>query len=108
MPESVERDRVLSGPERAAAVLLMLGAATAGRLLKHFDPPDLKVVARAAAGLGAVAPVTLERLAEEFSADFSAGVNLLGDLRQARDLLAEVISARRGGRTARRVGRRGV
>lgn len=89
MPEAVERDRALNGPEKAAAVLLMLGATTAGRLLKHFDPPDLKVVARAAAGLGAVAPATLERLTEEFTADFSGGVNLLGDVSQARDLLAE-------------------
>ncbi len=99
---------VLSGPEKAAAVLLMLGAPTAARLLKHFDPPDLKVVARSAAGLGAVAPVTLERLAEEFAADFSAGVNLLGDMSQARDLLAEALPPRRGRRTARRIGRRGV
>ena len=69
----------------------MLGAPTAGRLLKHFDQPDLAVVARAAAGLGSVAPVMLERLAEEFAADFSAGVNLLGDMRQARELLAEAL-----------------
>jgi flagellar motor switch protein FliG len=91
MPEAVERERSLNGPEKAAAVLLMLGAPTAARLLKHFDPPDLRVVARSAAGLGAVAPVTLERLAEEFAADFSAGVNLLGDMSQARDLLAEAL-----------------
>ena len=33
----------------------------------------------------------LERLAEEFTADFAAGVNLLGDMRQARELLAEAL-----------------
>ena len=91
MPEAIERERRLSGPEKAAAVLLMLGVPTAGRLLKHFDQPDLGVVARAAAGLGSVAPVMLERLAEEFTADFAAGVNLLGDMRQARELLAEAL-----------------
>ena len=89
MPEGAERN--LSGPEMAAAVLLMLGAPTAGRVLKHFDPPDLKIVARAAAGLGAVAPATLDRLAEEFAADFSAGANLLGDVSQARNLLSEAL-----------------
>jgi len=88
---AIARDRILSGPEKAAALLLMLGAPSAGRLLKQFDPPDLKIVARAAAGLGAVAPATLDRLVEEFAADFSAGVNLLGDVGQARNLLAEAL-----------------
>jgi flagellar motor switch protein FliG len=88
---AIARDRILSGPEKAAALLLMLGAPSAGRLLKQFDPPDLKIVARAAAGLGAVAPATLDRLVEEFAADFSAGANLLGDVGQARNLLAEAL-----------------
>jgi flagellar motor switch protein FliG len=84
-------ERVLTGPEKAAALLLMLGPPTAGRLLKRFDQPDLHVVARAAAGLGAVAPATLDRLVDEFAADFSAGTNLLGDAGQARILLAEAL-----------------
>ena len=91
MPEAIDPERRLSGPEKAAAILLMLGAATAARLLKHFEPIDLQVVARAAAGLGAVAPATLERLVEEFSAEFGAGVNLLGDMSQARNLLSEAL-----------------
>ncbi len=92
MSDGVEGDRILSGPEKAAAVLLMMGAPTAGRVLKHFDPPDLRIVARAAAGLGAVAPVILDRLAEEFATDFSAGANLLGDMKEARNLLSEALS----------------
>ena len=92
MPEAaIARDRTLSGPEKVAALLLMLGAPSAGPLLKHFNQPDLKIVARAAAGLGAVPPATLDRLVEEFAADFSAGVNLLGDASQARNLLAEAL-----------------
>jgi flagellar motor switch protein FliG len=92
MPEStIAGERVLSGPEKAAALLLMLGPPTAGRLLKQFDQPDLRAVARAAAGLGAVAPATLDRLVDEFAADFSAGTKLLGDAGQARTLLAEAL-----------------
>lgn len=89
MPEDAKR--ILSGPEKAAAVLLMMGGPAAARMLKHFDPPDLKIVARAAAGLGAVTPGVLDRVAEEFATDFSAGVNLLGDASQARSLLAEAL-----------------
>jgi flagellar motor switch protein FliG len=84
----IQEERVLSGPEKAAALLLMMGKPPAARLLKHFDPPDLRAVARAAAGLGAVEPLTLDGLVEEFATDFSAGANLLGDVGQARNLLA--------------------
>ncbi len=69
----------------------MLGAPAAGRLLKHFDQPDLEVLARAAAGLDAVSPAALERLVEAFTADFSAGSNLLGGAAEARNLLAEAL-----------------
>ncbi len=92
MPEPmIQGERVLSGPEKAAALLLMMGKPPAARLLKHFEPPDLRAVARAAAGLGAVAPTTLDRLVEEFATDFSVGANLLGDVGQARNLLAEAL-----------------
>src|SRR5208337_4515623 len=92
MPETViAGERVLTGPQKAAALLLMLGPPTAGRLLRHFDQPDLRAVVRAAAGLGTVAPSTLDRLVEEFADDFSAGNNLLGDAGQARTLLAETL-----------------
>ena len=85
----IQSERSPSGPEKAAALLLMMGKPPAARLLKHFDPPDLRTVAGAAAGLGAVQPTMLDRIVDEFAADFSAGANLLGDLGQARNLLAE-------------------
>lgn len=92
MPEPTIRDgRVLSGPEKAAALLLMIGSPPAARLLKQFEQPDLRAVARAAAGLGAVPATMLDRLVEEFAADFSAGAELLGDTGQARSLLAEAL-----------------
>ena len=92
MPEPTIRDgRVLSGPEKAAALLLMMGSPPAARLLKQFEQPDLRAVARAAAGLGAVPATMLDRLVEEFAADFSAGAELLGDTGQARSLLAEAL-----------------
>ena len=66
-------ERELSGPEKAAALLLMMDKPPAGRLLKQFDQSDLRAVARAAAGLGAIPATTLDRLVEEFAAGFSAG-----------------------------------
>ena len=80
MPEAaISGERDLTGPEKAAALLLTMGKPPAARLIAQFDPPDLQAVARAAAALGAIPASTLDRLVDEFAADFSAGADLLGD-----------------------------
>jgi flagellar motor switch protein FliG len=92
MPEAaIGGERALSGPEKAAALLLMMGKPPAARLLKQFDEPDLRAVARAAAGLGVISATTLDRLVDEFVADFSAGADLLGDAGQVKGLLADAL-----------------
>jgi flagellar motor switch protein FliG len=87
-------ERMLTGPEKAAALLLMMGKSPAARLLKQFDQPDLQAVARAAAGLGAIPASTLDRLVEEFATDFSAGADLFSDAGQVKSLLADSMPAR--------------
>jgi flagellar motor switch protein FliG len=84
-------ERELSGAEKAAALLLMMGKPPAARLLKQFDQPDLRAVALAAAGLGAILAAMLDRLVEEFVIDFSADADLLGDAGQAKSLLGDAL-----------------
>jgi flagellar motor switch protein FliG len=91
MPEAIGGERALTGPEKAAALLLMMGRPPAARLLKQFDQPDLQAVARAAAGLGAISAMTLDRLVDEFVSDFSAGADLIGDAAQVKSLLADAL-----------------
>ena len=86
---AISGERTLTGPEKAAALLLMMGKPPAARLLKQFDQPDLQAVARAAAGLGAISATTLDRLVDEFAADFSAGADLFSDAGQVKSLLAD-------------------
>ena len=86
---AISGERTLTGPEKAAALLLMMGQPPAARLLKQFDQPDLQAVARAVAGLGAISATTLDRLVDEFATDFSAGADLLGDAGQVKNLLAD-------------------
>ena len=63
MPEPRgQGERELSGSEKAAALLLMMDKPSAGRLLKQFDQSDLRAVARAAAGLGAIPATTLDKI----------------------------------------------
>ncbi len=90
MPEAaISGERTLTGAEKAAALLLIMGKPPAARLLKQFDQPDLQAVARAAAGLGAISATTLDRLVDEFAADFSAGADLFSDAGQVKNLLAD-------------------
>jgi flagellar motor switch protein FliG len=92
MPEAaIGGERELTGPEKAAALLLTMGKPPAARLIKQFDPSDLQAVARAAASLGAISATTLDRLVDEFVADFSAGADLLGDPGQVKSLLADAL-----------------
>ena len=79
--------RVFTGAEKAAALLLTMGKPPAARMLKHFDPLELRQITRAAANLGAVSNAAIEALVEEFTDSFSAGVDLMGTAGEAEQLL---------------------
>ncbi len=83
--------RPLKGPEKVAALLLVMGKPLASRLLGHFDPAELKAITRSAAQLGAVPIDVLEDLVEEFAGQFSEGAELLGSFDQAENLLTGVL-----------------
>jgi len=80
--------RVLLGAEKVAALLLAMDKQVAGRLLKRFDPLELRQVTRAAAELGSVNPATIEHLIADFTEQFTAGAELLGSAGEAESLLA--------------------
>ena len=83
--------RTLSGPEKVAALLLAMGKPLASRLLKHFDPAELKAITRSAAALGAVPITALEGLVEELAQQFSRGVDLRGTAAEVEHLLGGVL-----------------
>ncbi len=83
--------RIFAGAQKAAAILLAMGKPPATRLLKHFEPRELREVTRAAAQLGAVSMAALESLVEEFTSEFSAGASLHGDVGQAREMLTDAV-----------------
>jgi flagellar motor switch protein FliG len=81
----------LTGPEKAAAILLTLGKPTASQLMKHLTHSELRAVTLAAARLGAVPSDRIEELVQEFSSAYAAGAALLGDASQARALLTDAV-----------------
>ena len=80
--------RPLQGPEKVAALLLVMGKPLASKLLAHFDASELKLITRSAAELGSVSIEILEELVEEFAGDFSKELELHGTADQAEGLLA--------------------
>lgn len=83
--------RTMNGPEKVAALLLAMGKPLASRLLKHFNPAELKLITRSAAALGAVSVQSLETLVEELAAQFSRGVDLHGTAAEVEHLLGGVL-----------------
>lgn len=84
--------RPLEGPEKVAALLLVMGKPLASRLLGHFDAAELKVITRSAAQLRAVPIEHLESLVEEFAGEFMNGAELHGTVDRAEDLLSGALS----------------
>jgi flagellar motor switch protein FliG len=80
--------RPLLGPEKVAALLLVMGKPLASKLLGHFDATELKIITRSAAELGSVPIDMLEELVEEFASDFSKEMELRGTADQAEGLLS--------------------
>lgn len=82
----------LTGPEKVAVLLLALGKTRAAKLLKWFDPEDLKAVTRSASDLQLISTTDLEALVEEFAHRFSSNISLAGTAKEIKELLANAIS----------------
>ncbi|MDH7798682.1 MULTISPECIES: flagellar motor switch protein FliG [unclassified Beijerinckia] len=83
----------LRGVDKVAALLLTMNKSDAGRLLKHFNPQELKDITRSIATLREIQPDVVQRLVDEFAADFSSGTSLVGSTDDAEKLLAEALPA---------------
>lgn len=87
-----EQVRSLEGAEKVAALLLALDRDVSQRVLKYFDPEELRRVARLASGLGAIPAVALESLYSDLLDEISNGdLDLIGDAGRTEDLLSGVV-----------------
>lgn len=81
----------LQGPDRVAAILLTMGKSVASKLMKHFDPEEIKLITRSVADLPPVPAPQLRGLIEEFAIQFATGANLVGAASEVERLLTGVI-----------------
>ena len=83
----VDDIRKLTGPERAAVVLLSLGEEHT-ILWQQLDEEEIKEVSQAMAGLGTVAASVVEEVLVEFVSGIGGSGSLMGSYEQTQRLLA--------------------
>ena len=81
----------LQGADRVAAILLSMGKAMAIRLMKRFEPDEIKLITRSVADLPPVPAPQLKSLVEDFATQFAAGANLVGTASEVERMLNGVL-----------------
>jgi len=84
----------LTGPEKAAVVLLALGEEHTA-IWEALDEEEIKEVSQAMASLGTVASSAVEELLVEFVAGMSGGGAIMGSFEQTQRLLSAVMPPER-------------
>ena len=84
---TIDDIRKLTGPEKAAVVLLSLGEEHT-ILWKQLDDEEIKEVSQAMAGLGTVAAQVVEEVLVEFVSGIGGSGSLMGSYEQTQRLLA--------------------
>jgi flagellar motor switch protein FliG len=87
--------RSLSGPEKAAMLMLALGEEHTSRLFALMDDEEIKEISQTMANLGTVSSNIVERLFVEFAEHISATGSLVGTYESTERLLQKVLGSSR-------------
>ena len=85
--------RHLNPVDEVAALLLAMGKPAAGRLLKYFEPDEIRRITRSATQLGTVSASQLDDIVEMFSGEFAADGRLVGTAAEVEKLLTGLLPA---------------
>src|SRR3954453_15601220 len=93
MPPARVRDdyRTLTGPEKAAIMMLALGEEHATKLFTHMDDEEIRELSQTMANLGTVSSTIIERLFVEFAEQISSTGSLVGFFESTERLLIYVL-----------------
>jgi flagellar motor switch protein FliG len=91
---AVEDVRKLTGPEKAAVILLSLGEDHT-RLWQSLDEDEIKEISQAMASLGTVSATVVEELMVEFVSGMSGSGAVMGSYEQTQRLLTAFMPAER-------------
>ncbi len=91
-PVKVREDyRGLSGPQKAAILMLSLGEEATIKLFGHMDEDEIKEVSQTMANLGMVGSGVIERLFVDFTEQISSTTSLTGSFESTERLLSKVL-----------------
>ena len=95
MARAKEDYRSLTGPQKAAVLMMALGEEGAAKLFALMHEDEIKEVSSAMATLGPVSSSIVERLCQEFASQMSAAGNLVGSFETTERLLAKTLPKER-------------
>ena len=90
-----EEYRTLSGPEKAALLVMSIGEENAARLFTSMEDDEIKEISQVMANLGTVSSQVVERLFVEFADQISATGSMVGNLQNTERLLSKVLDHER-------------
>src|SRR6187551_2850454 len=96
-PHAQERARKLTGPERAAVLMLSLGEQHGGKIFSLLDDDELREISIVMSSLGTIEAESVEQLLLEFVGRLSASGALLGNYEATERLLQQFLPADRVG-----------
>jgi flagellar motor switch protein FliG len=85
--------RTLTGPEKAAIMMLALGEEHATKLFTHMDDEEIRELSQTMANLGTVSANIIERLFVEFAEQISSTGSLIGTYESTERLLMKVLDS---------------
>jgi flagellar motor switch protein FliG len=92
-PVKVREDyRGLSGPQKAAILMLSLGEDATVKLFGHMDEDEIKEISQTMANLGMVGSTVIERLFVDFTEQISSTTGLTGTFESTERLLSKVLA----------------
>ncbi len=89
--------RTMSGPEKAALLMLSVGEENASRLFGIMDDDEIRELSQAMANLGNVSALMVERLLVDFVDQISSTGSMVGNFDNTERLLAKVLDRDRVG-----------
>ena len=89
--------RSITGPEKAAILLMALSEEQAAKLFSQLDDEEIKEISQVMAGLGSVSSNIVERLFVEFAEQVSSTGSLVGSMDSTQRLLGKLLGEERVG-----------
>lgn len=87
--------RALTGPEKAALLMMALGEDTATKLFSLMDDEEIKELSQTMASLGTVSAPIIERIFSDFTEQIATTGGIVGNYDSTERLLAKVLDRER-------------